>query len=348
LHPTLLKPASLGLSLGLLCSGQGLSAQEPPASAKPTLLFQTGFEEEVRLSANPTASDTFSGVDRTVAAPNDWGIFRTKDPQVIFAGVSVAYSGGVRENRKGEIVADPVDSKNRVLRFWLNEANSKTSGRIQADVTVRANRGIRNLYEKVRLYVPESMKALQNFPDEISHLIIAEFWNNIPWSKLSPEYPFRVSVRMGKKKGAGNELHFVVTTNEFTCVGEGENRKYTQVGLKTIDSSVPVAFGKWMTLEYYLQEGAAAGELPAGHFFMAVTPVGEARRVVCSLKASMHHSADTRPDGLTHWAAMKLYTGGNIIAWMKSHGLAMELYYDDLQIWELKVPNQDFHGSEPR
>lgn len=346
----LLRHAFLVMSFGLLCSGHGLAAQEPPASARSRLLFQTGFEDEVRLSANSTASDTFSGVDHTVAAPNDWGIFRAKDSHGIFAGGSVNYAGGIRENRRAEIVADPVDPRNRALRFWLNEANSKTGGRIQADVRVRPNQGIRNLYEKVRLYVPESMKVLQDFPDEISHLIIAEFWNNTPWSRLSPEYPFRLSVRMGKKKGAGNELHFVVTTNEFTCVGEGESRKYTQVGRRTIDSSVPVAFGRWMTLEYYFQEGAAtaAGELPAGHFFMAVTPDGKARRVVCSLNASTHHSADPRPDGLTHWAAMKLYVGGSIIAWMKSQGRAMELYYDDLQIWELKVPNQDFHGTEPR
>jgi hypothetical protein len=173
------------------------------------LLFQTGFEEEVRLSANPTASDTFSGVDRTVAAPNDWGIFRTKDPQVIFAGVSVAYSGGVRENRKGEIVADPVDSKNRVLRFWLNEANSKTSGRIQADVTVRANRGIRNLYEKVRLYVPESMKALQNFPDRHSERILGRKFAPGNFGTIFPGANFLPSIRSecrsewARRKGRG-------------------------------------------------------------------------------------------------------------------------------------------------
>jgi hypothetical protein len=335
-----MKLASPGLCLGLLCCRHLLAAQEPLVPTGPELLFQTGFEGEVRLSAKPTTSDTFSGIDLTVSAPNDWRIFRTNASDSIFRGFGVAYGGGTRDLRRADIVADPANPTNKALRFWLSDSNSKSTGRIQADVSVQPSQGIRTLYQKVRLYVPKSMQALEEYPEEISHLIIAEFWNNIPWSSLTPEYPFRVSVRMGKNKGAGHKLHFVVTTNEFTCVGEGENRKYTQVAMETADSPVPVTYGQWMTLEYFFQEGAAraTGNLPAGHFFMAVMPEGEARRVVCSLHASTHHSADPNPDGLTHWAAMKLYTGGPIVKWMKRRGLAMELYFDDLQIWRNKVP----------
>ena len=306
---------------------------------KPVLLFNTGFEDETRISSNYEGSEHFTGIDHSVPEPNDWSIFNSQNANSIFNSFRVNFGGGNRDVRKAEIVSDPVNPANRVLHFRVNDANSGPKGRIQAEFIVRKDKGIRKLYQKVKVYVPESMRVLENCPDRF-WIIIAEFWNNMAWTNILPEYAFRVSVHIQKDEGAGNNLCFMVTTNDIPYEGEGKDRKYKHNYIESIVSPVQVPYGTWMTVEYYFQEGAyeATGDLPEGHFFMAVMPEGGERKVVCSLKTITHSPSNPNPDGLTDWAAMKLYFPANLVKWIKEQGLALELYYDDLEIWQNKLP----------
>ena len=309
------------------------------SQSKEELLFNTGFEDETRISSNYEGSESFSGTDHSVSSPNDWSIFNSESANSIFNSFRVGFSGGNRDGRKAEIVSDPVNPGNKVLYYWLNEVNSGSMGRIQADISVHKDKGIRKLYQQVRIFVPESMKTLENYPDEFG-FIIAEFWNNVAWSNVVPEYAFRISVRIHKDKGAGNKLFFSVTTNDIPYEGEGKNRKYKHNYIERFVSQVEVPYGTWMTVEYYFREGGyePVRNLPEGLFFMAVQPEGGEREVVCSLKTATHSPSNPTPDGLTHWAAMKLYVAGYLVKWMKEQGLPLEIYYDDLRIWQNKVP----------
>ena len=241
-------PAIFSLFLLLACE-QKNNSEEVPDELKSELLFHSGFEDGTEISTNFEGSESLSGIDHSLPAPNDWSIFSSKSINSVFNSFRVGFGGGNRDGRKAEIVPDPVNPANKVLYFWLNEVNSGTSGRIQADIVVRPDKGIRKLYQKVRMFVPESMQTLENYPYEFTHLIIAEFWNNVAWSNIVPEYAFRVSVRMQKNKGPGNKLYFVVTTNDIPYTGEGENRVYQHNYIEWFISQVPVTYGKWMTIE---------------------------------------------------------------------------------------------------
>lgn len=302
------------------------------------LLFNSGFEGNTVITANQSGDDYISGVDNSVVAPNDWSIMTMDDNRSPYLGTArVQYEGGTRDIRKAEIVADPVNPNNNVLHFWVTEPNaadfSKT--RIQFNIYGSNNGrkpGIMKMYQRVRMYLPEGMATLKDYPDAITWLTIAEFWNNNTWSDAP--YPFRLSI--GMKKGAGHgELHFSLNTEDYDF-GTGS---FTQIYGEQ-NPSFDIPFGKWMTIEYYLQDGnlTQVGSKNPGYFMMTVTPDGGDRTVIFSKQTATHNTQDPNSDGLTMWNPMKLYTSKQLMNWMKSQGQPLEIYWDDLAIWSGKVP----------
>lgn len=305
------------------------------------LLFNSGFENDVVITANPSGNDYISGIDRSVSAPNDWSIFTMGDQRSPYLGAFyIQYEGGTPTIRKARIVADPVNPGNKVLHFWVTDPNaldfSKT--RIQANIYGSNNGskpGLMKMYQRVRMYLPEGMATLNRYPLAITWLTIAEFWNNNSWS--AAPYPFRLSIGMKKDAGTQPGLHFSLNSEDYSF----ETGHFTQIyGEQNYNFIIP--YGKWMTIEYYYQDGntEAVGQKPPGYFFMAVTPEGEQRQIIFSRTMATHNTHDPASDGLTMWNPMKLYTSDDLMIWMKSQipSQPLEIYWDDLSIYKDRVP----------
>lgn len=56
-------------------------------------------------------------------------------------------------------------------------------------------------------------------------------------------------------------------------------------------------------------------------------------QVVFDVKNYTHNSKDAYPDGVTHFNPMKLYTSKEIVNYSKSKGKTLDIYWDDLKIW---------------
>lgn len=307
---------SASVILAVLCLGQSAYGAPPPAAE---LLYRTGFGAGTKIvpihPASPTSDDDL--IDEANAAPH---------PEL--KGIKFAYEGGDQTMRYARIVEERGNPANKVLRFWANQANAKefSKTRIQADVK-GVKKGLKEISMSVRLYLPQDMALLKQYPLEITWLTIMEVWNNAP---LRP-FPFRVTVGLRKPAKGEGPLRFHVSAQDIDQT-DPKKAKFTTLW-SNLNEQVEAPIGKWMTLEYSITEGDAR----SGRFFMAVTPQGGARTVLFDVTHFTHHTQDPAPDGFTAWNPMKLYTSRQLADYMRGQGKALEMVWDDLSIWKGKA-----------
>lgn len=351
-EPDMMKLTKHTMVLAMACQ-MGLLAN---AQQKEQLLFHSGFEGGTRIVHRNASSDELEGIDNTVSTPNDWSKFGRENKGYPEAGIFKLYfEGGDSTKRKVRLAPDPKNPANTVLRYTVYESNAVKNPtdtvtfktRIQAQVS-RATPGITKYYQSVRMYFPSStMQLLDKYPEDITWYSLAEFWNNGVWGALPvPADPFRLTVGMGHKKGAGNPFHFHFGCDDYTIQYKANGKmpeKY--IPTKIAGAAAPeflIPSDTWITVEYYYQEGnwKPTKDRPAGHFYMAVQPDGGKRQVLFNQRVpTMHSHAVERPDGLGIYHPMKFYTNKQIADYMKANHTPMEILWDDLAIYSNKIPN---------
>ncbi len=323
--------ACLCLPALLFCSTENLP-EIGNEGKQGVLLFNSGFEpgSKIKLGNNPfTADDDITGKDISVNAPNDWSADLDYSKQT--GRFNLQYQGGDTTQRFARIIKEPGNPDNHVLHFWLNEANvGGTKGRIQANL-YGAEKGMKEFYQSVRMFLPEDFMTVRRFPEKISWMTIFEFWNNITWSQSVP-HGFRITLGIGKPVEWESDLCFILDGQDCKLF-EDNSQKYTTLW-KEINQNVKVPIGKWFTIEYYYKEGDAQ----TGRFWMAVQTDGDERQVVFDVINFTHNSEDKNPDGVTDFNPLKLYTSKKLIDFMRSNGKTLQLYWDDFKLWEGKTP----------
>jgi hypothetical protein len=190
---------------------------------------------------------------------------------------------------------------------------------------------MKEFYQSERIFLPSDFSAVRTFPDKISWLTIAEFWNNITWSQTVP-YGFRITLGIGKPVTTESDLYFILEAQNCQLFAD-ESQKYTTLWSET-NQKVKVPIGKWFTLEYYYKEGDAS----TGRFYMTIQTDGGNKEVIYDLTKITHNSLDPSPDGLTDFNPMKLYTSKQLIDYMRTQGKTLQIYWDDFKLWKDKRP----------
>jgi hypothetical protein len=306
-----------------------------PPEHEGILLFRSGFEPGARVipMGNPlTENDKIIGRDDSVAPPNDW--VQDIDNSDRLGFFSLHYQGGDTTIRRARIVPEPGNPDNHVLLFeirepWVNRYGQDMA-RVQANIydtfPNSQMESIYELYQEVRLFLPEDIEILRDYPDRITFLMFMEFWNNHSWDNAP--YPFRISLGMGKPRPGSGDLYFMVDAEDY--VTPSQRRKIWS----DLATAVPIPFGTWMTLEVYVREGGEED----GYFFMAMTSEGGERKVLFNTRNYTHNTTDPAPEGITHWNPMKLYTSRELVEYLRDSGTSLRFYWDDLEIWKDRRP----------
>jgi hypothetical protein len=293
------------------------------------LVFQSGFEPASRVVSSGADADIV-GKEQATGMSGDWVQDLDHHPEV--GEFTLQYQGGDDSQRFARIVPEPGNPDNHVLHFWLREANvNGKKGRVQANLY--GGRGWKEFYQSVRIYLPEDFSALRSFPDAISWLTIAEYWNNITWNPSVP-HGFRITLGIGKAPGAGRALHFMVDAEDGRRLPDGR-QVYTTLW-SDVNHWVAVPIGRWFTAEYYYREG----DDEHGRYQMSIQPEGGERVVVFDGARLTHNSADPAPDGVSDFNPMKLYTSRRLLEHMKSRGKTLQIYWDDFELWKNRRPGR--------
>jgi len=298
----------------------------------PELIFHSGFEPNVIDTTNGVLSDIL-GIDNSVNPPNDWVNDLESHPNIGDFGIQ--YQGGDDTMRWARIISDPTDSTNNTLSYWLKHPNvGGTKGRVQANLY--DNNNLHELYQKVRLYLPNDWNIIKNAPSTIEWLTIMEFWNNLPF--IDPVHPFRITLDIQKLDAFSPNLSFGLKGQIMP------NPPPWPVIWEKNDTTFSIPVEQWLTLEIYFKEGDANN----GRFILAVTPDGGTRQVIFDVTNYTHHPNDNSPDGLTRYNPMKLYTSDVVIDYVRNNGGVLQVYWDDFEIWKdtnivLSIPENEMN-----
>ena len=313
------------LTLVLLSAGCKQKTILRTAGADRELIFQSGFEDDVRVVTGKGDEDLV-GQDRTLPDHNNW--VDDLDNHPALGNFNIQYQGGDTTQRRARIIPEPGNPNNRVLHFWLDGPNVDNSkGRIQGNLY--GNKGMKGFAQSVRVFLPEDFNTVRTYPKKLHWLTIAEFWNNVTWSQQVP-YRFRITLGIGKPTEKESDLHFILDAQDCELF-QDNSQKYTTVWAET-NQAVKVPIGRWFTMTYYYKEGDNA----TGRFYMSITPEGEKEQVVFDVHKFTHNTRDPNPDGVTDFNPIKLYTSKELIAYMKSKGKTLQIYWDDLKLWKVK------------
>jgi hypothetical protein len=296
-----------------------------PGHASGGLLFRSGFESNIRLANESSGWVDIFGVDRSVNPPNDWNKDFGQDPLGTFR---FQYAGGDTSQRQVSIEPDPTDSSNRVLRYWMKHVNVKPSasyggkGRIQANVA--GNKNLKNFYYRVRIYFHSDWQYLRNWEDKMGWFILAEFWNNANWTREG--HPFRIHITIGNDPESDTGLHFGVGAQ----VNDG---RWKEVWRES-NGLFSIPLEQWLTAEVYLREG----KNEHGRFYFAITRQDDTKTIIADVHDTTCHPDDPAPDGFTQFNPMKLYTHNKNVHRVCSQGGALQIYWDDFELWTDRMP----------
>lgn len=288
------------------------------------LIFHSGFEGTTSLYSFTAQTTKITGIDQQVTAPNNW----VTDFAPWVGRFDFSFEGGDTTMRKVSIVPDPTNSSNKVLEYWLADANALnfTKGRIQANAA--DGNGMKEVYQKVRMYLSTDFNTIKTWDQESDWLTIFEFWNNKTWDN-APD-PFRVKVTIAKPSASPNtSLNFRVTAQTYNPTNDAFSTKWTST-----NTSYQVPIAQWVTMEYYFKEGNTL----TGRFYLAITPDGGSKQVLFDINNCTHDPTINNPDGLTDFNPMKIYTSKELMDYMKSQGKILRIYWDDFELWRDKRP----------
>ena len=282
------------------------------AQAQATLLFKSGFEGNV----------TVSDMDMQGADGMDW--------QADLEGYEAVqgfwlYNGG--SDSFAEIRPDPTNAQNNCLYMQVNGGN-----RMQCELNFKEAANYQQVYVQYRVYWPESLGKLSQYPDRITWFTFLEVWEHHNDNQGGDQAgKARWTFSFYKDKGVGAPLYWGASAQgaqpNWHDLWSEENRK------------IPVPFGKWTLFEMLFKRGK--GE--AGWIWMAITPEGGEKQIIFDLHRDTEHPTDPMP--LRSFQLWKLYTHPKRVNWMGENHSPISAYYDDFEWWT-GIPS-DTDVSEP-
>lgn len=243
--------------------------------------------------------------------------------------LAISYEAGDASQRLAHITTDPLDASNHVLGFVLSAANvpdengAPLKGRVQLSAYDAELLRAAEVRFRTRMFLSPDLAKLRDYPAKFEWLTLSEWWNNAGWT--GEPYPFRVAVNVAKTSATvGAPLYFSVKAQTLDVA----TNTWNQTIWSSTNQRVEVPLGRWVTLEYaYLQ-----GDSKSGRFYLAMTPDGGSRRVIFDMRGWTQHPKDPKPDGLTHFNPVKIYTSAALIDHMRSRGVSIKAFWDEFDL----------------
>ncbi|OAQ38942.1 hypothetical protein A5893_12960 [Pedobacter psychrophilus] len=322
----------------------------PIAPSSGTLMFKNGFEGTTRIEVRTSQHDNIRGSDGV--AQSDWLLDLERNK--FFGTGQIVYEQGDYSQRRAEVVVDPANPNNKVLRMRIHEKHitllnpdgsiKEQKARIQYDLqnqNAPPSEGfLKEYYQKVRIYFSPNFSVLkQAGTDNVGWMIMQEFWNDpsFTYTGQAAHRPARTDVGLAVKSG---KLHFAAGGRDpIMELPKPGNNSWHEVG-----TALDIPLGKWMTQEIYVKEGGSAGTANPGRFYLAITPDG-GQKIVLVDKIGMTASEEPGAvhDGQSAWNPIKFYSEGRVLDWFKNApggAKTMDIYWDDLEIWRDRRPER--------
>lgn len=294
--------------------------EKTETSTHPTLIFNSGFEPNTAVVTKDITYFDFVGEDMSVPSPNSWGAEGLESGMYInYANINCGQQNVSDTVRNAEIVADPLNPSNKVLKFWGKYPNEGDGLKFRMQADLHSKVGLDTLYYAIRMYLPHDFNVLKNLASTFTWFTLMEFWNR----STPKEEMFRMTVDLKKVNKGQDSLRFGLRTEKYNTVKSSFDGITNST---STDFIIPV--GKWMKIEINIVEG----DKSTGKFYMAVTPDGETKKVIFDKTLLTHHPGIV-PSGIKYFSPFKFYTYGYLVDTLRNAGKTGQIYWDDFEIW---------------
>ena len=349
-------------------------------SSEAKLFFHSGFDDGITIS-----NTGITGRDTSLPAPNSWDGKDGLQDGKYFSDVCNIVGNGDGEtitdydtiNPKAfygiDKAKDPANLDNNVLRFSINAMpTGDTSDNARLEHVVWGKREkTQEVYYKFDMYLSPDFKQFDNYPDEITWMMILEFWNETNW--LTSPYPYRVSVDLYKPSGLNQPFRIrtraSISGGWFTeggdwwykpnCQPPEEYTIFWEFAIgnewETV-SADHIPLGQWISCEVYYKAGGR-GE---GEFYFAGTTQDGKKLVFCDKtgpdkgetcednRVATRHPQSPYTLGVEQFNPFKLYVHETLVRYIdglnvrnieagKPTNYAIEVLWDNLEYWNTGV-----------
>lgn len=290
------------------------------AQSSTTLIFQSGFEDNVYIIDQTDRDCDIVGKDTSLSSKNDWESDLEGHPMI--GNVKIHYQGGDTSERIARIIDDPVQPENKVLQFWMNKGNAPTpsggkKSRIQTNFY--NNNNLHEFSFETRVFFSEEWSWLRDRNEPMGWFLCSEYWNNANWT--GENNAFRVNIHIEKIDGnKGNKLCFQMNSQNM------ENKD--KVWVKD-NHSFDIPIGEWFTMNLWIREG----DSNSGRVVLAVTKSNGEKITVFDIHETTQHPNDKNPDGFSHFNPLKAYGDDSNLNYVRSQGGVLEVLWDDFKFW---------------
>lgn len=311
----------------------------------PNLVFQTGFEPEstvlTAFGTSAPCTDDIVGDDLSVSDKGNW---EDDLEGGVFGRFLFCFGGGTPEQRGIEIIPEPGNPSNRVLRTWLaepgedvndndeiacNRSGTKGDRKARVQAVLKENPNLTGFTYTVRLKLGEGFQEIVDADSKIEWLTIAEFWNNAP----AEPYPFRITLNLVKEAIAGAPLHFGIKSDmQFNGTAD---KTWHLVWPEGKITSIVAPLGQWITLFVTVLEGDAT----TGKVIVNATFEDGTQHQIVDL-TGYTHSPEGTPDGFASLNPIKVYTSGELMCALNDLGVVLEVFWDDFAIGTANAGDQ--------
>lgn len=293
-------------------------------------IVSTGFAPDVRLVPWLT-EQRLSGVDRSRPDSTDLDAFEADSPH---RGLNIQTMGGDEQQRRAVITADPATLDRQALCFEIRAANEASAlgkkGRVQC--CLYGTRRYTALTQQVRLYLDGSLCLLRGWSQQATDMltnwfIVQEYWFAPGW--LGGPYPFRISLSLYWNPAEHNRIHFLVHGQpgnpDPTATGYGV---WLPATWEQVQRDYTVPLGRWLTLRTSYRMGDAG----SGRFTYEVREDGASWETIFAIADWTYSPLSPVPVPLQHFNPIKLYTSGEVVDFLRSHGGCCRCWWSDLCI----------------
>ena len=205
------------------------------------------------------------------------------------------------------------------LHFKIMSPNVEKDGKkIKSRIQIEFAKipGFKSFVSEVSVFLPTSMKELNNYPNAITWLTLQEFWN-APVSDTGKT--FRITI--GLRKSKEGKIYFEYRSQDYI------GGKFINVA-RSDNDSCKVPIGRWFRLRTEIIEG----DKDSGFFCLTIKD-GKEEKVIYRFKtqtmATVFCEKQYPRQGFTSLHPIKLYTSAQLTEWMKERGCAIEAYFTD-------------------
>ncbi len=313
--------------------------------------FQSGFEPDTRVVTTrlTKCSNDLEGAQITPSlSRSDWTSHLEATPlgttRFCYGGADRCEAANEPNCQRGiELVDDPDDPSNTVLRTWLkepaenvsdtdNQACSNSEGlddrmarKARVQMSIAAASPVNELTYSIRIKLSEEAFAtlVREYPDRVRWMTLGEYWNNqdnaAPNSQTFGDRS-RVTLNV-VNNGPNTPFRFGLKADWQADGATG----WTPTWHEPDGALVPI--GSWFTLTVRL----TAGDATRGRIVITMTASSGEETVLFDVaKANQYPQGDVV--GFTHIQPIKLYTSGNLVCGLKRYNKTLEAWWDDLRV----------------